>query len=260
MPNTEVLYSFTPDQLEQLDAISKISEEIFQTIRTHVLTTSRKGREAISRLPSQIKALELGYFEAQSVFTNLDTRLSIWRHSQSDDRKKQRVLSYMRLLNDIATDYFVKRIESEWAEKHPADILFALKSWLQQPFAPSNNLGAAIEFVIHRTEVQIELEREWVRNKTELPHIKRDPGEIDQFDPEKRGLTRQLAMLLLDELFPNLGASSNTAKGQFLAFLVGWSAKGLSNKWSDYRRGNPESIERDLAEVAEWKRKLKISE
>ncbi len=82
----------------------------------------------------------------------------------------------------------------------------------------------------------------------------------DEYDPAKRGLTRQLAMLLMDELFPNLANASKKAKAEFLAFLVGWDSDGLRQKWSDYQRGNPASLAVDQKTVETWKRKLGIKD
>lgn len=79
-----------------------------------------------------------------------------------------------------------------------------------------------------------------------------------EYDPAKRGLTRQFAMLLIDELFPNLNKASNTAKAELLSLLTGFDSAGLRNKWSDYHRGNPKSLAEDRRKVGEWKQKLKL--
>jgi len=88
--------------------------------------------------------------------------------------------------------------------------------------------------------------------------------EIDEkrneYDPASRGLTRQLAMLLIDELFPNLKEASNTAKAEFLSLLTGFDADGLRQKWSDYKLGNKKNLKTDMETVKGWKRKLQIKE
>lgn len=80
-----------------------------------------------------------------------------------------------------------------------------------------------------------------------------------EYDPTKRGLQRELAMMLLDELFPNLEGASAAAKAEFLALLTGWNAEGLRQRWGDYRRANPMTVRRNEKIVTEWRRKLKIT-
>lgn len=82
--------------------------------------------------------------------------------------------------------------------------------------------------------------------------------ERGNYNPSDRGLTQQLGMLLLDELFPNLKNASNTAKAKFLAFLTGWSEDKLRIKWTDYRSGNPTTLKEDREAVEYWRQKLKI--
>lgn len=112
---------------------------------------------------------------------------------------------------------------------------------------------------------KVELERDFELQKTHRERVKllgveQQDEQDSEYDPAKRGLTRQLAMMLIDDLFPNLKDASNKAKAEFLGLLTGWSADGLRNKWSDYRRGNEKSLAQDAATVAEWKTKLKISD
>lgn len=102
-----------------------------------------------------------------------------------------------------------------------------------------------------------------VRYLNALAELNKSTGlETDEtdseYDPAKRGLTRQFAMMLLDDLFPNLKNASASAKAEFMALLTGWNADGLRNKWSDYRLGNTELLQADRVKVSEWKKKLKI--
>lgn len=111
----------------------------------------------------------------------------------------------------------------------------------------------------YRAEIEaIERRAELAEKANKIVTLADDDTSED--NPAKRGLSRQLAMMLLDELFPNLENASNTAKADFLELLTGFSSDGLRNKWSDYRRGNTESVNADMEKVAEWKRKLKISD
>ncbi len=126
---------------------------------------------------------------------------------------------------------------------------------LPQPAIPAAFYDYATKQVTYLSQLQ-SLERD----HPEASESAKTYGGNDQYDPAKRGLTRQLAMLLIDELFPNLKDASNTAKAEFLSFLTGFDADGLRNKWSDYRLGNKNTIEADLKKVAAWKTKLKISD
>lgn len=104
----------------------------------------------------------------------------------------------------------------------------------------------------------LEVEKSRIRNYSDtgpVAALKMD----DEYDPAKRGLTRQLAMLLLDNLFPNLSNATPSAKGAFLRLLTGFNAKGLANKWGDYNFDSAD-YQRDLEEVESWKRKLRIKD
>ena len=109
-------------------------------------------------------------------------------------------------------------------------------------------------------KIEIEKERLSLRQalSTNYSDLETDQNGAKEYNPTNRGLTKQFAMMLMDELFPNLTTASNTAKSDFLELLTGFSAKALRNKWSDYRLGNPDSIKADMKKVADWKKKLKI--
>ncbi|QQS33999.1 MAG: hypothetical protein IPM50_05330 [Acidobacteriota bacterium] len=82
----------------------------------------------------------------------------------------------------------------------------------------------------------------------------------DRYDPKERGLTAQLAMLLLDELFPSTKDAALLAKAEFLELLVGWNKDKLRNKWGDIQYGNPASLAKDREKVEYWRRRLKIKD
>lgn len=109
------------------------------------------------------------------------------------------------------------------------------------------HLSATIDSEIEKYKTLLELERE---NMSQAD---------DEYNPKKRGLTRQLAILLIEGLIPNIKDAPPNAKGEFLGFLTGFDAKGLSNKWGDYSIGS-KTYKADLEAVEHWKRKLRIKD
>lgn len=161
-------------------------------------------------------------------------------------------------LKVVETEYIASKTKEEIASLHPADQLIEVKR--RKKARPRH--AQAYDYIRGEIEEEIELlkERKTIFESTKVDYPVPTADGCEEYDPQKRGLTRQLAMMLLDELFPNLKSASNMAKGQFLQFLTGLDADGLRIKWSDYQRGNRESLEADMKKVAEWKRKLKISD
>jgi hypothetical protein len=130
----------------------------------------------------------------------------------------------------------------------------------QRPYFRNALFDVFLDDRLNDLDRQIKLEDERIETirKLKLENGDNEPVSKDEYDPEKRGLTRQLAMTLLDELFPNLEHASNQSKAEFLGLLVGWNIDGLRQKWTDYKQAKPETIAANMATAAEWKRKLKM--
>jgi len=116
------------------------------------------------------------------------------------------------------------------------------------------NLESGERFFIEQCEMEI------ARINYEMLIYDTSKPNNDKYDPAKRGLTRQLAMMLMDELFPNLRGATTSAKADLLHLFTGFSSAGLINKWPDYSRGNKESLQKDREKVAVWKQRLGISD
>jgi hypothetical protein len=138
------------------------------------------------------------------------------------------------LLKDAVEQFFMDRARSSVDGLSLAGSLVSLKKQLDIEADKWKGWNDAIITVEKKTyyakalEIlieKIEMEISW---QLEANKVSADLGETlnrsdiqethDKFDPMKRGLTRQLAMLLLDELFPNLNDASNKARQSFYAY------------------------------------------
>lgn len=163
-------------------------------------------------------------------------------------------------------EWFMRCIEMEIEHLEPVDKLVELERRIYKSRHFNEVSYACYRGVLSSIKADVEKELELQKrraeniNATTISTLEPRIGVETQaeYDPQKRGLTRQLAMMLIDDLFPNLKDASNTSKAEFLELLTGYDSSGLRNKWSDYRRGNQASIGEDLKIVARWRSKLKI--
>lgn len=223
--------------------------EVFDSIAAELANYPRR---LISVQPVVFHSKAANYPEANKFQSEED------RSEWIDLTEDHQVLVRNNLIFNVER-FFRLRVSEEIEPFSLPDKLAEIKRRLSRPLNNGSfsheQYRAALLRIEKELESQLEIEKERVENLKALDFAETN----DEYDPAKRGLTRQLAMMLLDDLFPSLRNASNMAKAEFLSLLSGWNADGLRIKWSDYRQGNPNSLNEDKVKVMEWKKKLKIS-
>ena len=162
-----------------------------------------------------------------------------------------------RIREDLENDGFIDVIQKMKEFSDDVDkisfLITEVTRWKQNVPSWNNPPDSGVSFV---EKCQLEL------RKYELFNRIGDAVDSEGFhsagatanSPQKRGLNKHLAILLMEELIPQFSETSNSSKAEFLAFLTGFSPEALRIKWSDYNRDG--AMKKNKKIVDDWKKKL----